>query len=76
MAQLIVRDLESEVVDALRQRAARKGRSAEAEHREILREALGRGRRRPLKQLLLAMPPAGDDRDFERSPARPRRVTL
>lgn len=77
MAQLIVRDLERDVVDALKQRAARRGRSAEAEHREILREALGRGRKaKPLKQLLLDMPPAGEDRDFARRPQRPRRVAL
>ena len=40
MAQLIVRNLEDSVVKALRERAASKGRSTEAEHREILREAL------------------------------------
>jgi len=77
MAQLIVRNLESEVVYALRQRAARRGRSTEAEHREILREALGRARRsKPLKLLLLDMPSAGDDRDFARRAQKPRRVTL
>jgi plasmid stability protein len=37
MAQLIVRRLEPEIVDALRKRAAERGRSMEAEHREILR---------------------------------------
>ena len=77
MAQLIVRKLEPEVVDALKQRAARRGRSTEAEHREILREALGRARRpRALKQLLLEMPAAGEDRDFARVPRKPRRVRL
>ena len=40
MAQLIVRNLEDSVVKALRERAAGKGRSTEAEHREILRAAL------------------------------------
>ena len=39
-AQLIVRNIEEEVVEALKLRAARHGRSAEAEHRELLREAL------------------------------------
>ncbi len=77
MAQLIVRSLEPEVVDALKQRAARRGHSAEAEHREILREALGRARRpRSLKQLLLEMPPLGDDRVFARRKQRPRRAAL
>ena len=77
VAQLIVRNLEPEVVDALKQRAARRGRSSEAEHREILREALGRASRvKPLKQLLLEMPRVGEDRDFARRRERPRRVSL
>ncbi len=37
---LHVRNLEDEVVARLKRRAARNGRSAEAEHREILRQAL------------------------------------
>lgn len=40
MAQLTVRKLSGEVIDALKRRAAANGRSAEAEHRAILREAL------------------------------------
>jgi plasmid stability protein len=40
MAQLIVRDLDERVVRALKERAAKNQRSAEAEHREILRHAL------------------------------------
>lgn len=40
MAQLIVRNLDDELVARLKQRAAKHGRSAEAEHREILRQAL------------------------------------
>ena len=65
--QLIVRNLEEEVVRELKLRAARHGRSAEAEHREILREVLlpSHGKR-SLKELLLAIPPAGEDEDFER----------
>jgi plasmid stability protein len=69
MNQLIVRNLEEEVVQALKIRAARHGRSAEAEHREILREALLPARpNKTLKELLFAMPAAGEDADFERSP--------
>jgi plasmid stability protein len=41
MAQLTVRNVPGEVVRALRIRAARHGRSAEAEHRLILAETLG-----------------------------------
>jgi plasmid stability protein len=37
---LIVRQIDEEIVRRLRLRAARSGRSAEAEHREILRQAL------------------------------------
>lgn len=75
MPQLIVRNLDEAVVRALRERAARKGRSAEAEHREILREALGTNRRRTsLKAALQSMPPGGDDADFARPRARQRRV--
>lgn len=40
MATLTVRQLDDEVVRRLRIRAAEHGRSAEAEHREILRQAL------------------------------------
>ena len=38
---LHVRDLDDELISRLKRRAARHGRSAEAEHREILRQALG-----------------------------------
>lgn len=40
VAQLIVRDLDEVVVAALKERAARNGRSAEAEHRRILEDEL------------------------------------
>lgn len=77
MAQLLVRDIESDVVRELKVRAARHGRSAEEEHRQILREALRpAGRVKPLKELLLEMPDVGDDRDFERPEDRSRPVEL
>lgn len=75
--QLIVRHLEEEVVRALKLRAARHGRSAEAEHREILRRALLPAENKmPLKELLLAMPAVGQDDDFERLSDRGRDVEL
>ena len=40
MAQLTVRNLAPEVVGALKRRAAAHGKSAEAEHRDILRKVL------------------------------------
>jgi plasmid stability protein len=77
MTQLIVRNLEEEVVRELKLRAARHGRSAEAEHRELLREALLPARRKKsLKEHLLAIPEVGEDTDFERLPDRGRDVKL
>jgi len=67
MAQLIVRNLDDDLVRALKVRAAQRRRSAEAEHREILREALiAPPRRTTLKALLLEMPAVGEDADFSR----------
>lgn len=51
MAQLIVRNLDDELVARLKRRAAAHGRSAEAEHREILRQALEEEPRRSFKEL-------------------------
>jgi antitoxin FitA len=77
MAQLIVRNVDEQIVRALRVRAAQKRRSAEAEHREILREALvPRGKGKTLKDLLLEMPAVGEDADFERPLDRGRRTRL
>ncbi len=77
MAQLIGRNLADELVQALKLRAARKRRSAEAEHREILREALApRRRAETLKALLLKMPAVGDDVDFARPRDYGRKIAL
>ena len=51
MAQVLVRDLEPEVVAELKAKAARNGRSLEAELRHILRQASGLDRRAALEQL-------------------------
>lgn len=40
MAQLIVRNIDDDLVRRLKQRAAASGRSAEAEHRSLLEQAL------------------------------------
>lgn len=65
MGQLIVRNLDDDLVRALKVRAARHGRSAEAEHRAILREALSDNREKPsFKAFLASMPDVGDDEDF------------
>ena len=77
MSQLIVRNLEPEVVSALQRRASEHGRSAEAEHREILRQALLIDPKADaFKAWLLSMPNLGDDADFGRSADLPRDVDL
>jgi plasmid stability protein len=77
MAQLIVRNLDPEVVQRLKIRAAQHGRSMEAEHREILRQALLPPESgATLKALLLAMPSGGDEADFARLPDHGREVEL
>ncbi len=74
MAQLIVRNLDDALVRSLKSRAAEHGRSAEEEHREILRQALQSPPRPPFKEVLLSMPDVGDDADFERDDDRGRGV--
>lgn len=49
MATLTVRNLDDDLVRALRPCSAARKRSAEAEHREILRRALTRGDRDPTR---------------------------
>jgi len=72
MAQLMVRNLPDELVRALKQRAARRNRSAEQEHREILKAALQGPARKPLADVLANMPNVGDDTDFTRDQADSR----
>ena len=66
MAQLIVRDLPADLVLALKRRAAKRNRSAEQEHREILKAALQGPRRRSLAEVLASIPNVGEDSDFDR----------
>ena len=66
MAQLMVRNLNKDLVKALKQRAAKHNRSAEQEHREILQAALRGPRRRSLAEVLAAIPNVGKDSDFQR----------
>ena len=73
VAQLIVRNLEEDLVQRLKRRAAANGRSAEEEHRQLLRQAL---RPEGLAEALLAMPNVGDDADFERLDDLPRTLDL
>lgn len=73
MAQLIVRNLDDDLVRRLKQRAAAHGRSAEEEHRQLLRQAL---RPEGFAEALLAMPNVGRDDDFTRLPDLPRDIDL
>ncbi|MDO5104198.1 MAG: DNA-binding protein [Lautropia sp.] len=66
MTSLLVRGLDEALVQSLKQRAAANGRSAEAEHRAILKESLQRPPRRSLADVLASMPNVGLDEDFER----------
>lgn len=66
MANLLVRGIDDALVQALKHRAARNGRSAEAEHREILAGALRRPRKRRLAEALAGIPDVGNDEDFAR----------
>lgn len=66
MANLIVRNLNPRIVAALKQRAARHGRSAEAEHRELLESVLMRPSRMSFAEAIATMPDVGKDEDFQR----------
>jgi plasmid stability protein len=67
MSQLLVRDLEEEVVAELKRQAAEHGRSAEAEHREILKAHLLSKQPKPrsFRDVLASMPYFGDDDIFD-----------
>lgn len=64
---LIVRNVDEGIVQSLKELAARNGRSAEAEHRAILRSALSQPRKRSFNEVLASMPDVGLDSDFERN---------
>lgn len=74
MAQLMVRNLEETLVRALKKRAAKHNRSAEQEHREILKTALLGPKRRSLAEVLATIPNVGDDQDFAREQADRRKA--
>lgn len=66
---LVVRNIDEAIVQALKQAAAAHGRSAEAEHREILRASLlTKPPRRSLADVLASIPLGGADEDFNARP--------
>lgn len=66
MANLIVRNIDEDIVKALKARAGMAGTSAEAEHRKILESALLKPKKRSLAEALKSIPSVGEDSDFER----------
>ena len=66
MANLVVRNIDDEIVKALKMRAGRHGISAEAEHRRILALVLMQPERKSFAEALRMMPDVGRDSDFER----------
>ena len=78
MPQLIVRQIEAQVVEKLKQQAGAHGVSMEEEHRRILRESLlGTAAKQPsLKEYLRQMPDVGPDGLFERNRDLGREVAL
>lgn len=66
MANLIVRNVDDAIVQALKARAGLEGISAEAEHRKILERALLRPAKKSFSEVLISIPCVGKDSDFER----------
>ncbi len=68
MANLIVRNVDDAIANALKVQASKHGISAEAEHRRILEQALLRPKKKPFLEALRQIPDVGTDEDFERVP--------
>lgn len=66
MANLVVRNIDDEIVKALKEQAGLSGHSAEAEHRIILAQALLKPKKKSFTEILMNMPNVGRDTDFER----------
>ncbi len=66
MANLMVRNVDDSIVQALKTLAGRRGTSAEAEHRRILAAALRGPKKKTFAQVLAKIPPVGKDSDFKR----------
>ena len=66
MANLIVRNVDERIVRALKSRAGEHGRSAEAEHRELLAAVLLKSRTKSFAEVLASIPNVGEDADFAR----------
>jgi antitoxin FitA len=66
MANLIVRNIDDAIANALKVQASQHGISAEAEHRRILAQALLRPQKKSFLEALGQIPDVGTDADFAR----------
>lgn len=66
MSNLLLRNVDEAINQALKERARAHGVSAEAEHRRILEDALLRPKRRSFLEVLADSPDVGRDDDFAR----------
>ena len=66
MASLVVRDIDEDIVKALKASAGKVGISAEALHRKILESALIKPKKRNFADALKSIPDVGCDEDFAR----------
>jgi len=66
MANLVVRNIDDDIVKALKFKAGKHGISAEAAHRQILKEALLTLPKKTFAEILATMPNVGRDSDFNR----------
>jgi antitoxin FitA len=66
MANLIVRNVDDAIANALKVQASQHGISAEAEHRQILAQALLRPQKKSFFDALRQIPDVGNDADFVR----------
>ena len=66
MANLIVRNIDDDIAKALKVQASLHGISAEAEHRNILKQVLTCPAKKSFLEVLSEMPDVGNDDDFKR----------
>lgn len=66
MANLLVRNIDDDIANALKLRARQHGISAEAEHRRILESVLIHPKKKSFIEVLSKMPNVGKDADFAR----------
>ena len=62
MASLVAGNLDRRIVDALEQRTARHGRSAGAEHRDLLEASLLKPTGKSFAEMLKSMPHVGQEK--------------